>query len=67
MVLQFLVTLGCGDVTPVQVCQLIGPMTAMNGILTFGWSTAVLFEVLCKTLEYFASKGAPGFSYSDRG
>jgi hypothetical protein len=64
MVLHFLVTLGCGDVTPVQVWRLIGPMT---GILTFGWSTAVLFEVLCKTLEYFASKGAPGFSYSDRG
>jgi hypothetical protein len=42
-------------------------MTAMNGILMFGWSTAVLFEVLRKTLEYFASMGTPGFSYSDRG
>jgi hypothetical protein len=41
-------------------------MTAMNGILMFGWSTAVLFEVLRKTLEYFASMGTPGFSYSDR-
>src|SRR2546430_16283236 len=60
-------TLGYGDITPVQVWQLIGPMTAMNGILMFGWSTALLFEVLRKTLEYFASKGAPGFSYSDRG
>jgi hypothetical protein len=60
-------TLGYGDITPVQVWRLIGPMTAMNGILMFGWSTAVLFEVLLKTLEYFASKGAPGFSYSDRG
>src|SRR5258707_494023 len=60
-------TLGYGDITPVQVWRLIGPMTAMNGILMFGWSTAVLFEVLRKTLEYFASKGAPGFSYSDRG
>jgi len=59
-------TLGYGDITPVQVWRLIGPMTAMNGILMFGWSTAVLFEVLRKTLEYFASKGAPGFSYSDR-
>jgi len=60
-------TLGYGDITPVQVWRLIGPMTAMNGILMFSWSTAVLFEVLRKTLEYFASKGAPGFSYSDRG
>jgi hypothetical protein len=60
-------TLGYGDITPVQAWRLTGPMTAMNGILMFGWSTAVLFEVLRKTLEYFASKGVPGFSYSDRG
>ena len=43
-------TLGYGDITPVQAWRLIGPMTAMNGILMFGWSTAVLFEVLCKAL-----------------
>ena len=60
-------TLGYGDITPVQAWRLIGPMTAMNGILMFGWSTALLFEVLRKTLEYFTSMGAPGFSYSDRG
>jgi hypothetical protein len=60
-------TLGYGDVTPVRAWQLTGPMTAMNGILMFGWSTALLFEVLRKTLEYFASIGKPGFSYSDRG
>ena len=60
-------TLGYGDITPVQVWRLIGPMTAMNGILMFGWSTALLFEVLRKTLEYFASNVTQGFSYSDRG
>jgi len=60
-------TLGYGDITPVQAWRLIGPMTAMNGILMFGWSTALLFEVLRKTLEYFASMGTPGFNYSDRG
>lgn len=60
-------TLGYGDVTPVQAWKLTGPMTAMNGILMFGWSTAVLFEVLCKTLEYLASTGVPGFSQSNRG
>jgi hypothetical protein len=60
-------TLGYGDITPVRAWRLIGPMTAMNGILMFGWSTAVLFEVLRKTLEHFASTGAPGFNYSDQG
>ena len=53
-------TLGYGDITPVQAWRLTGPMTAMNGILMFGWSTAVLFEVLRKTLEHLASIGAPG-------
>ena len=53
-------TLGYGDITPVQAWRLNGPMTAMNGILMFGWSTAVLFEVLRKTLDHLASIGAPG-------
>jgi hypothetical protein len=44
-------TLGYGDITPVPAWRLVGPMTAMNGILLFGWSTAVLFEVLCKAIE----------------
>jgi hypothetical protein len=42
-------------------------MTAMNGILMFGWSTAVLFEVLRKTLEHLASIPAAGFNPGDRG
>jgi hypothetical protein len=44
-------TLGYGDVTPVERWHLLGPMTAMNGVLLFGWSTAVIFEVLWKALE----------------
>jgi hypothetical protein len=59
-------TLGYGDITPVQGWRLSGPMTAMNGILMFGWSTAVLFEVLRKTLDHLASVGAPGISSEDR-
>jgi hypothetical protein len=47
-------TLGYGDVTPLKEWRLLGPMTAMNGILMFGWSTAVLFEVLRKTIEHLA-------------
>jgi len=52
-------SLGYGDITPVQAWRLNGPMTAMNGILMFGWSTAVLFEVLRKTLDHLASIGVP--------
>lgn len=43
-------TLGYGDVIPVERWQLLGPITCMNGILMFGWSTAVIFEVLRRTL-----------------
>jgi hypothetical protein len=43
-------TLGYGDVTPVARWQLLGPITAMNGVLLFGWSTAVIFEVLRKAM-----------------
>jgi hypothetical protein len=50
-------TLGYGDVTPVQRWHLLGPMTAMNGVLLFGWSTAVIFEVLRMTL--MATGGEP--------
>ena len=39
-------TLGYGDVTPIERWHLVGPMTAMNGVLLFGWSTAVIFAVL---------------------
>jgi hypothetical protein len=39
-------TLGYGDIVPVEHWLLLGPMTAMNGVLLFGWSTAVIFEVL---------------------
>ncbi len=43
-------TLGYGDVIPVERWRLLGPFTAMNGILLFGWSTAVIFEVLRRAL-----------------
>jgi hypothetical protein len=43
-------TLGYGDVVPVRRWNLLGPMTAMNGVLLFGWSTAVIFEVLRRAL-----------------
>ena len=43
-------TLGYGDVTPLERWHLLGPMAAMNGMLLFGWSTAVIFEVLRRTM-----------------
>jgi len=46
-------TLGYGDVTPVERWRLLGPMTAMNGVLLFGWSTAVIFEVLRRTARHY--------------
>jgi hypothetical protein len=44
-------TLGYGDIIPVAEWRLLGPMASMNGILLFGWSTAVIFEVLRKTIS----------------
>jgi Ion channel len=44
-------TLGYGDVVPVERWKLLGPLTAMNGILLFGWSTAVMFEVLREAMR----------------
>lgn len=62
-------TLGYGEILPVKAWQLLGPMAAMTGILMFGWSTAVLFEVLIKTLAYLAAIAPAGslFSAEDRG
>jgi hypothetical protein len=48
-------TLGYGDVVPVVRWRLLGPMAAMNGILLFGWSAAVIFEVLRKAISEQAS------------
>ena len=45
-------TLGYGDVLPVEGWRLLGPITAMNGALLFGWSTAVIFEVLRRALVH---------------
>jgi hypothetical protein len=50
-------TLGYGDVLPVERWNLIGPATAMNGILLFGWSTAVIFEILRRAIA--ASSAGP--------
>jgi Ion channel len=43
-------TLGYGDILPVDDWRILGPITAMNGVLLFGWSTAVIFHVLSKVV-----------------
>jgi hypothetical protein len=48
-------TLGYGDIIPLERWRLLGPMTAMTGVLLFGWSTAVIFEVLQKVLSLIES------------
>jgi hypothetical protein len=51
-------TLGYGDVVPSPRWRLLGPLTAMNGVLLFGWSTAVIFEVLRRALARAAGASA---------
>jgi hypothetical protein len=45
-------TLGYGDIIPVARWRLLGPLTAMNGVLLFGWSTAVIFHVLRRSVPH---------------
>jgi hypothetical protein len=39
-------TLGYGDILPTAQWRLLGPITALNGIVLIGWSTALIFEIL---------------------
>ncbi len=52
-------TLGYGDVIPVERWRLIGPTTAMCGVLMFGWSTAVIFEILRRALSVVSTMPRP--------
>ena len=38
--------LGYGDAVPEQGNRIIGPITALNGLLLIGWSVAIIFEVM---------------------
>jgi hypothetical protein len=39
-------TLGYGDVLPLDHWRVLAPMTALNGIMLIGWSTALIFAIL---------------------
>jgi hypothetical protein len=38
--------LGYGDTVPAENKRLVGPITALNGLLLIGWSVAIIFEVM---------------------
>jgi hypothetical protein len=38
--------LGYGDPVPPEGQRLLGPITALNGLLLIGWSVAIIFEVM---------------------
>src|SRR5512146_2251580 len=43
-------TLGYGDILPVDHWRLLAPMTALNGVMLIGWSTALIFAFLRRTV-----------------
>ena len=38
--------LGYGDPLPPEGRRLLGPITALNGLLLIGWSVAIIFEIM---------------------
>ena len=38
--------LGYGDEVPTAGLRIVGPITAINGLLLIGWSVAIIFEVM---------------------
>jgi hypothetical protein len=40
-----------GDAAPVERWRLLDPTAAMNGVLLFGWSAAVNFEVMRRAVR----------------
>ena len=50
-------TLGYGDIVSIPRWRLLGPMAAMNGVLLFGWSTAVIYDVLRTVAQVIPMRG----------
>jgi hypothetical protein len=50
-------TIGYGDVIAAKEWRLIGPVCGMNGVLLFGWSTAIIFQVLQSALRAGKAQG----------
>ena len=50
--------LGYGDAVAIGDHRLIGPITALNGLLLIGWSVAIIFEVM-RMAEFQVGKHKP--------
>jgi hypothetical protein len=59
-------TLGYGDIVPATRWRLLGPLTAMNGVLLFGWSTAVIYDILRTVVNVIPMTGAAVRSGADQ-
>lgn len=44
-------TLGYGDVVPKPEWHMLGPMTALNGVMLIGWSTALVYDLLHRSVQ----------------
>ena len=49
-------TLGYGDVLPLEHWRVLAPMTALNGIMLIGWSTALMFAILRRAVPYIEKR-----------
>jgi hypothetical protein len=52
--------LGYGDIVPEASRRIVGPITALNGLLLIGWSVAIIFEVMKMADIHLARKDASG-------
>jgi ion channel len=52
--------LGYGDAVASQGYRLIGPITALNGLLLIGWSVAIIFEVMRMAELQIGRRKRPG-------
>ena len=52
--------LGYGDAVPNAGFRLLGPITALNGLLLVGWSVALIFEVMKMAEVQIAYRGKSG-------
>jgi hypothetical protein len=51
--------LGYGDSLQGTTTRLLGPMAAASGVLMFGWSTALMFQVLQRHLPNIRQRKTP--------
>ena len=52
--------LGYGDIVPEAHRRIVGPITALNGLLLIGWSVAIIFEVMKMADVHLARKDPSG-------